>query len=87
MIIIGIIAILVGIALVWAIEYSEPEAGALGMIGGILIVFGIGSVGVSLDNKPTALDIYRNKTTLEVTYKDSIPVDTVVVFKDKYARN
>lgn len=32
-------------------------------------------------NNPTALDVYRSKTTLEITYKDSIPIDSVVVFK------
>ena len=42
--------------------------------------------GVFLHNSmikeyPTAIDVYRGKTTLEITYKDSIPVDTVVVFK------
>ena len=30
---------------------------------------------------PSAIDVYRGKTTLEITYKDSIPVDSVVVFK------
>lgn len=34
------------------------------------------------DNKtPTALDVYRGKTTLQITYKDSIPIDTIVVYK------
>lgn len=33
------------------------------------------------DNKPTAMDVYRGKTTLEITYKDGIPIDSVVVFK------
>ena len=28
------------------------------------------------------MDVYQGKTTLEVTYKDGIPVDSVVVFKD-----
>lgn len=32
-------------------------------------------------NNPTAIDVYRGKTTLQITYRDSIPVDTVVVFK------
>lgn len=32
-------------------------------------------------NKPTALDVYQGKTTLEITYKDSVPIDSVVVFK------
>ena len=33
--------------------------------------------------KPTALDVYQGKTTLEITYRDSISVDTIVVFKDE----
>lgn len=32
-------------------------------------------------SKPTAMDVYKGKTTLEITYKDSIPVDSIVVFK------
>ena len=32
-------------------------------------------------NCPTALDVYQGNTTLEITYRDSIPVDSVVVFK------
>ena len=31
---------------------------------------------------PSAMDVYRGKTTLEITYKDGIPVDSVVVFKN-----
>ena len=30
---------------------------------------------------PKAIDVYRGKTTLQITYKDSIPIDTTVVFK------
>ena len=32
---------------------------------------------------PTALDVYRGKTTLEITYRDSVAVDSVVVYKMK----
>lgn len=35
---------------------------------------------------PTALNVYQGKTTLEITYKDSIPVDSVVVFKDEFKK-
>ena len=31
--------------------------------------------------KPQAIDVYKGKTTLQVTYEDSIPIDTVVIFK------
>ena len=34
-------------------------------------------------SKPKAIDVYRDKTTLEITYKNSVPTDTVVVWKDK----
>ena len=28
------------------------------------------------------IDVYRNRTTLEITYRDSIPIDSIVVFKE-----
>lgn len=37
---------------------------------------------IILANKPQAIDVYRGKTTLQITYKDSIAVDSVVVFKE-----
>lgn len=33
--------------------------------------------------KPTAMDVYQGKTTLEITYRDGVAVDSVVVFKEK----
>ena len=39
---------------------------------------------VSVDsNMPTAKNVYQGKTTLEITYKDGVAIDSVVVFKDK----
>lgn len=37
-------------------------------------------------DNPTALDVYQGKTTLEITYRDSIPVDSVVVFKEEFKK-
>ena len=37
----------------------------------------------SLSITPTALDVYKGKTELQITYKGTIPVDSVVVFKNK----
>lgn len=37
-------------------------------------------------NTPTSLDVYEGKTTLEITYRDSIPVDSVVVFKEEFKK-
>lgn len=30
--------------------------------------------------KPTAIDVYEGKTTLEITYRDGVPVDSTVVW-------
>lgn len=31
---------------------------------------------------PQAMDVYRGRTTLEVTYIDGVPVDSAVIFKN-----
>lgn len=33
--------------------------------------------------KPKAIDVYKGNTTLEITYKENIPIDSVVVWKDR----
>ena len=48
----------------------------------LIVAFGYATCeSVKTLKSPTALDVYQGKTTLEITYKDSIPVDSVVVFK------
>jgi len=32
---------------------------------------------------PSAIDVYQGKTTLEITYKDGVAIDSVVVFKNE----
>ena len=43
----------------------------------------IGLYSFDTKDTPTALDVYRSKTTLEITYRDSVAVDSVVVYKMK----
>ena len=48
-----------------------------------LVITGV-AIGVCTPNyKPTALDVYRGKTTLEITYRDSVAIDSTVVYKVK----
>ena len=53
------------------------------LIVSVVISF-VGWVGYNIGttNKPTAMDVYQGKTTLEITYRDGIPIDSVVVFKN-----
>ena len=32
--------------------------------------------------RPKAIDVYKGETTLEITYKDGMPIDSVVVWKN-----
>lgn len=35
------------------------------------------------EKTPNAIDVYRGRTTLEITYRDSVAVDSVVVWKEE----
>ena len=37
-------------------------------------------------NTPTAKDVYEGKTTLEITYRDSIHVDSIDVWKENFKK-
>lgn len=38
---------------------------------------------ISYTTKPKAIDVYKGKTTLEITYKDKVPIDSTVVWKNR----
>lgn len=44
------------------------------ILGGIVVTYLNG-------RKPSAMDVYRGKTTLLITYRDSIPVDSIAVWR------
>ena len=56
----------------------------MGIVITILFVMEICLVHEIIEkSKPSALDVYQNKTTLEITYKDKVPIDSTVVWKSK----
>ena len=82
MIILGLIFIIIGSALLVVLIMSE-QTNKLTILGSVTSVFLIiVGAGCIYDCKhPSAIDVYRDKTTLQVTYKDNIPTDTIVVYK------
>lgn len=48
----------------------------------VIVLFTICICGLINISAPQTIDVYRNKTTLEIAYKDSVPMDSVVVFKE-----
>ena len=53
------------------------------LIFSIILVF-ITLIVTFLKEEPKAIDVYRGATTLEITYKDGIPIDSTVVWKEGY---
>lgn len=93
-IILGIIFVVVAIIIFYIADkdhYTNDDTTILTVTSCVfgMVLFGIGCVLCAdflgfmpeHEKQPTALDVYNGKTTLEITYKDSIPVDTVVVWK------
>lgn len=69
------------LSLRWAIDkdagYAWYIASCVGMIF-LTVIVGWNDV---INPSPTAIDVYRGNTELQITYKGSVPVDTVVIFK------
>jgi hypothetical protein len=75
---------LIGILSVFALFVSAhtTDNEGLGLFSAIILVlvFAFG-IWIETISEPEAIDVYRGNTTLRITYQDSIPVDSVVVFK------
>ena len=71
-----ILAICLGIAI---IHESDEKIGIIisyvGFIIGLLLIIGY------INSRPWAIDVYKGKTELRITYEGNTPVDSAVVFK------
>ena len=76
---IGIVVLI--IAVIAHLSNKYHAAFILGTVGAWLMSGAI--MNMSMNKKPSAMDVYQGKTTLETTYRNNVPVDSVVVFKDK----
>jgi hypothetical protein len=55
-----------------------------GIVLSILMVVEVVLLSAILeDPKPTAIDVYQDKTTLEYTIRDGVKIDSVVVFNNE----
>lgn len=78
--------IVIGVAAVMLFLYSCTGDGWQGLAGqlyvwcflAVVLIIGINNS----EPTPTALDVYRGKTTLEYTIRDGEIIDSVVVFKE-----
>lgn len=87
MILSGVILILMALIIAVA-DVVDDDRNGMGILIFIFTLVGVifaiaGVTKKNESNNPQAIDVYRGNTTLQITYKDSIPVDTVVVFKNR----
>lgn len=78
--ILGIILIIISLCIGLALIQESDEKIAvimsyLGFIFGLFVIIGY------INSRPRAIDVYKNKTELRITYEGNIPVDSIVVFK------
>ena len=76
----GIAFLFVGLLINFIISDTHPGiylGTLLACVGAVLITTN------RYETNPSAMDVYQGKTTLDITYRDGIPMDSVVVFKYK----
>ena len=78
----GIILMLVAVIFIYFIVKDDWKP-ILWLVIGCFISGTIICSEAAKEAHPQAIDVYRGKTTLEITYRDSIAIDSVVVYKMK----
>lgn len=66
------------------VDYSQPLLSFWALSIGIVLFIGLCGGFEDKNPKPRAIDVYRGKTTLQITYQDTIPTDTVVIWKNEF---
>lgn len=84
--IIGIIFLTISVGCLTVIsDKSTSKLSKISFVFMMMIVIGTTLLIVPTDNSPKPIDVYRNKTTLQITYKiqglDTLFKDTLVVWK------
>lgn len=86
LVVLGLLILLI-LFVIFAIDCNGKAKFGLGVFFGIILsILLVGEVillsSILEDPKPTAMDVYQGKTTLEYTIRDSVKIDSVVAFKD-----
>ena len=86
--IIALLILLLILVFVWNVFSKDDNNKETSCFCAIIVSAMVTGVIIDYKNKdnPTAIDVYQGKTTLEITYRDSIPIDSVVVFKEEFKK-
>ena len=73
-------------AFIWNTTSKTTRAESSFMLIATTLLLFISIVTYVEQDYPSAKSVYEGKTTLQITYEDSIPVDTVVVYKPEFRK-
>lgn len=73
-----IVTIVIGLCVV---EISAEDNKTLSIVFLIIATIGLLCIILYINNTPTALDVYKGKTELRITYDGKVSVDSVVIYK------
>ena len=78
-----IVSIIALALILWYTQFEDEDLSKV-LLTIISSCLALGSL-ISIINydEPTAIDVYRGKTTLEITYRNSVAIDSTVVYKVK----
>ena len=73
--------IVVSIIVFYTFIIIEDDHTVLAIMFLPIVVIGLLLILEDIIDTPTALDVYKGKTELRITYDGKVPVDTVVIYK------
>lgn len=85
----GIVLLLVSFLMILFISVAKEECEdivpytVLGAVVSTLLIAGTSLIKEYSSPSITPMDVYRGKTKLEITYRDSIAIDSTVVWKEE----
>lgn len=78
--ILGIFLIITAVCLIIVLIHTSEEKINI-IISYFVFIFGCFIIIEYINSKPKAIDVYKGKTELRITYEGNTPVDSAVVFK------
>lgn len=82
---ISLIAFIILMAIFIVSINKEKNLRGKGLITGylisVIVILSILLISIIKFYEPTAIDVYKGKTSLEITFKNKIPVDSTVVYR------
>lgn len=82
--IVCIVLIVIIVMLTMFLDINKRGGTIIGLVSGVIITLLVLTIMIEEANQSSIkpIDVYRGKTMLEITYQDSIAVDSVVKWKE-----